>query len=149
MDQAYAPPFSSGKSPANIVSFVADDMVQKISRNKSWKDIELIYDDSIVLLDVRSADDVARGAIKNSINIPLHQLRDRLSEIPRGKKIYVYCASGLRSYLAARILEQNGFPEVWNLSGGYRTWNAASHQWRATGAQGTSKVVKDGDISNG
>ncbi|MGA2089961.1 MAG: FAD-dependent oxidoreductase [Endomicrobiales bacterium] len=149
MDQAYAPPFSSAKSPANIVCFVADNMVQGTSRNKSWRDVELIYDDSIILLDVRSKDEVSRGTMKNSLHIPLPQLRKRIGEIPRGKKIYVYCASGLRSYLATRILEQNGFDEVYNLSGGYRTWNAASRQWRAVGSNGHTTVVKDGDISNG
>ena len=149
MDQAYAPPFSSAKSPANIVCFVADDMVQGVSRNKSWRDIELIYDDSVLLLDVRSAAEVAGGVIKNSIHIPLPDLRARINEVPRGKKIYVYCASGLRSYLASRILEQNGFAEVWNLSGGYKTWDTASRQWRAAGANGEATVVKNGDISNG
>lgn len=148
MDQAYAPPFSSVKSPANMVCFIADNMVRKRSRNKSWRDIELIYDDSVVLLDVRSDSEVAGGVIKNALHIPLRHLRARINDVPRNKTIYVYCATGLRSYLATRILEQNGFTDVWNLSGGYKTWHDASRQWHATAGSGHETIIKSGDIRN-
>ena len=81
---------------------------------------------ALALLDVREPDEVSRGRIEGAVNVPLHSLRDRLAELPQGRPIIVYCAAGLRAYLACRILSQSGFAEVFNLSGGYQTYAVAT-----------------------
>lgn len=117
LELAYAPPYGSGKDPVNIVGFAAANILEGKVRIKHCSEIE--QDDFI--LDVRTPIEFARDALPDAINVPLGSLRDRLSELPRDKTIHAYCGVGLRSYIACRILEQNGF-DVRNLSGGYLTY---------------------------
>lgn len=119
LEHSYAPPFSSAKSPANMIGFVAENILEKMVLTINFEDIKAINFDETFLLDVRNKSELLSGLIDNSVNIPLHELRNRMNEIPNNKKIFVHCASGLRSYLAARILLQNGFSQVYNFSGGY------------------------------
>jgi len=81
-----------------------------------------------MLIDVRRIDEFAAGHIPGAINIPVDEIRARLQEIPHGKMIYIYCEAGLRGYLAQRILKQNGFESVANLSGGYVLWKACAEE---------------------
>ena len=92
-----------------------------------WREVQTLNTDEITLLDVREKAETAGGQfIRGSINIPLDELRGRLNEIPQDKPVYVYCAVGLRGYLACRILTQRGFDHVKNLSGGYTTYRIAT-----------------------
>ena len=119
LELSYAPPFSSAKDPVNYLGFVASNVL-------SGKSTPVYADDipsGAVILDVREPSEVAAGKIPNSINIPLGQLRKRLSELDKSKLIVASCRVGLRGYLAERILKQNGFNAA-NLSGGYLTWKA-------------------------
>jgi len=121
MEHAYAPPFSSAKDPVNIAGFVAENILQNRMTPFYWDQIDEIESDGI-LIDVRSAKENQAGTIPNSINIPIDELRNNLDRIPKNKTIYLFCEVGLRGYLSQRILNQNGFNNVYNLSGGYSTW---------------------------
>lgn len=120
---AYAPPFSSAKDPVNIAGFVAENILRKRIQTFYWDELASLGKDDI-LLDVRTLEEFKSGSIDGAINIPVDELRSRIDELPRSKTIYIYCQVGLRGYLASRILLQNGFDKVINLSGGYRLWEA-------------------------
>lgn len=128
IEHAYAPPFSSAKDPVNIMGFIAENMLNGSMKPFSWRKIESIDLSNTVLLDVRTKDEFELGAIRGAINIPLDEIRDRLDEIPQQKKIVVYCSVGLRGYVVSRILMQRGYPEVFNLIGGYKTYEFASQK---------------------
>jgi rhodanese-related sulfurtransferase len=121
MEHAYAPPFSSAKDPVNIAGFVAENILKDKMTPFYWNQINQIDEDSI-LIDVRSKQEHLAGTIPNAINIPIDELRSNLNLIPKDKTIYVFCEVGQRGYLAQRILNQNGYNNVLNLSGGYSTW---------------------------
>lgn len=124
LEHAYAPPYSSAKDPIAIAGYVADNILSKRMKIFTWRQVSSANDG--VLLDVRTPDEFSLGAIPNAINIPLDGIRDRLDEIPRDQPIYIYCAVGLRGYLASRILMQHGFTDVYNLSGGYKLYYSAT-----------------------
>ena len=122
LDLAYAPPYSSAKDPVNMVGFIIDNIEKGIVKQFHVDDIpSLINRNDITLLDTRTTYEYARGHIEGFVNIPLDNLREKISEIDNSKPVYVMCQSGLRSYLATRILAQNGF-ETYNFSGGYRLY---------------------------
>ena len=125
LEHAYAPPYSSAKDPVNMAGFVADNILNGRVNIISWRDIANLTDETIKI-DVRTKDEYSLGSIPGFINIPVDELREHLSEIPKDKEIVVTCAVGLRGYLAYRILTQNGYKNVKNLSGGYKTWSAAT-----------------------
>lgn len=124
-EHAYAPPYSSAKDPVNMAGFVAENILQKRLQVVPWHIVnELEADD--ILVDVRTVTEFEKGNIPGSVNIPVDDLRERLDELPVDKNIYIYCQVGLRGYLAQRILAQSGFPNVFNVSGGYQSWNACN-----------------------
>lgn len=126
LDLAYAPPYSSAKDPVNLVGYMADNLQKGRLRQFFWDEVDgLPRDGSVTLLDVRTPGEYARGHIEGCRNIELDALRERLGELPAGKPVYVHCQSGLRSYIACRILMQHGFA-CFNLSGGYRQYAAAT-----------------------
>ena len=126
-EHAYAPPYSSAKDPVNMAGFVAENIILERLSVFYWDEVANISDQDI-LIDVRREDEYKNGKIPNAINLPVDELRNRFSEIPTNKHIYIYCEAGLRGYLAQRILLQNGFKQVKNLSGGYQLWNAISKE---------------------
>ncbi|HLO38649.1 MAG TPA: FAD-dependent oxidoreductase, partial [Lacibacter sp.] len=126
-EHAYAPPYSSAKDPVNMAGFVAENILLDRLRVFYWNDIEHLKPGDL-LIDVRREDEFEAGNIAGAINIPVDELRNRLSEIPIAKNIYIYCEAGLRGYLAQRILRQNGFNKVANLSGGYILWKACTSE---------------------
>lgn len=120
LDLAYAPPYSSAKDPVNMAGFVIGNVRSGLVRQYHWQEVDALpHDGSVTLLDVRTPGEYANGHIPGAVNIPLDALRERIGELDRGKPLYVNCFSGLRSYIACRILAQNGF-DCRNLSGGYR-----------------------------
>ena len=122
LELCYAPPFGSAKDPVNMAGYVIENMMSGLVKTFHWHDIEKISKDpNAFLLDTRNPMEYLAGTIPGFINIPLDSLRDRLDEIPKDKTIYVTCQIGLRGYIAARILMQNGY-DVYNLSGGYRLY---------------------------
>ena len=123
LDLAYAPPYSSAKDPVNMVGFMIDNIEKGILKQWFLEDMKnLPRDGSVTLLDTRTAMEYHRGHIDGFKNIPVDELRERLTEIERDKPVYVICQSGLRSYIATRILSGNGY-DAYNFSGGYRFYN--------------------------
>lgn len=125
LEHAYAPPYSSAKDPVNMAGFVAENILKGKSKIIQWRKLAELPADTI-RIDVRTRDEHKLGSIPGFINIPVDELREHLDELPKDKLIVVSCAVGLRGYLAYRILVQNGFKNVRNLSGGYKTWSVAT-----------------------
>lgn len=125
LEHAYAPPYSSAKDPVNMAGFVADNILKKRVETILWSDVASLPADA-VKIDVRTPAEYELGTIPGFVNIPVDELRGRLAELPKDRLIVVTCAIGLRGYLAYRILKQHGFTHVKNLSGGYKTWSAAT-----------------------
>lgn len=128
LELCYAPPFGSAKDPVNMLGFVAENIVSGKLKQFFWHDVEnLPRDGSVFLLDTRTPFEVMQGKIDGFVNIPLDALRERLGEVPKDKPIYVHCHSGLRSYLACRILTGNGY-DCYNLAGGWRLYESVINE---------------------
>lgn len=112
LELAYAPPYSSAKDPVNMLGFVAENMIQNKVKFSKWNDIDPSKTSEYKILDIREDQEIMVFEIPNSINIPLGELRDRLSELDKNDKIMIFCAVGVRSYNAARILMENNFKNV-------------------------------------
>ncbi|HBR34160.1 MAG TPA: pyridine nucleotide-disulfide oxidoreductase, partial [Firmicutes bacterium] len=120
LELAYAPPFSSAKDPVNIAGYVAGNILRQDMKAVSWDQVLDGKNRDFLLLDVRDKSEVEAGHLAGAVHIPLNKLRQRLHELPKDQEIVVYCQVGLRAYIGARILQQNGF-KVSNLSGGWKT----------------------------
>ena len=128
LDLAYAPPYSSAKDPVNMAGFIIDNVAKGTVKQWHLADVDrLPRDGSVILLDTRTPGEYRRGHIEGFRNIPVDELRERLDELERGKPVYVICQSGLRSYIASRILEGNGF-EAYNFAGGFRFYDAVTNE---------------------
>ena len=127
LDLAYAPPYSSAKDPVNMAGFMIDNISKGALKQWHLKDLDrLPQDGSAVLLDVRTVMEYSRGHLEGFRNIPVDELRNHLDELEKDKPVYVICQSGLRSYIATRILEGNGY-EAYNFAGGFRYYEAVMH----------------------
>ena len=127
IEHAYAPPYSSAKDPVAYAGYVAENVLTKRVVPMQWHELQAIltqndWQNEYFLLDVRSAMEVKHGMIEGAVNYPVDELREFVDDIPQDKKIIVYCAVGMRGYIASRILTQSGFNQVYNLSGGYKTY---------------------------
>lgn len=128
LELCYAPPYGSAKDPVNMIGFVAENVITGKVKQFFWHDVNALpRDGSVTLLDVRTEAEAGRGRIDGFRNIPLDTLRERLSELPKGKPIYVHCHSGLRSYIACRILTGYGY-DCYNLAGGFRLYESVMHE---------------------
>ena len=124
LDLAYAPPYSSAKDPVNMAGFMIDNLAR--GQLKQWHladEEKLPRDGSVILLDTRTAAEYNRGHMAGFRNIPVDELRERIGELEPGKPVYVICQSGLRSYIASRILAGSEY-ETYNFSGGFRFYDA-------------------------
>lgn len=121
LELAYAPPFSSAKDPVNMAGYLAQNVLSGQLDIFTVKDLETLQLEEQILLDVRTVEEYEEGHIDGAVHIPVDELRERLNELDKGKEVYAYCGVGIRGYIAARILKQNGF-KVKNLTGGYRTY---------------------------
>ena len=127
LDLAYAPPYSSAKDPVNMVGFIIDNISKGILKQWHLEELQTIMDkNDVTLLDTRTCEEYERGHIEGFRNIPVDELRDRLDEIDKGNPVYVICQSGLRSYIACRILEGSGF-EAYNFCGGFRLYDTVKN----------------------
>lgn len=128
LELCYAPPFGSAKDPVNMLGFVAENIVSGKLKQFFWHDVEnLPRDGSVFLLDTRTSFEVMQGKIDGFVNIPLDSLRQRINEIPKDRPVYVHCHSGLRSYLACRILTGTGY-DCYNLAGGWRLYESVINE---------------------
>ena len=132
LDLAYAPPYSSAKDPVNMAGFMIENLNNGIVKQWHWdQEAELPRDGSVQLLDVRTVGEYKRAHINGFKSIPVDELRSRLNELDTNKPLYVICQSGVRSYIACRILTQHGF-NCYNLSGGYRFYSAVTEERRGS-----------------
>ncbi len=130
LDLSYAPPYSSAKDPVNMAGFMVENLANGVVKQFHISDVPALpRDGSVTLLDARTVQEYACGHIDGFKNIPVDELRQRLGEIEQGKPVYVICQSGLRSYIAARILSANGF-DTYNFSGGFRFYHAVMNDAR-------------------
>lgn len=128
LDLAYAPPYSSAKDPVNMAGFMVENISNGLLKQFYPEDVEnLPRDGSVTLLDVRTKAEFNNGHIEGFLNIPVDNLREHITEIELEKPVYVMCQSGLRSYIAYRILSANGY-DCYNLSGGFRFYDAITHE---------------------
>ncbi len=139
-EHAYAPPYSSAKDPINMAGFVAENILHDRLNIFYWNQLDKITRDD-VLLDVRTKEEFEKGHISNAINIPVDSIRERMHEMDKNKNIYIYCLAGLRGYLAQRMLKQNGYDKVLNMSGGYQLWENCSKETNLIAA-GENKILK-------
>lgn len=123
-EHTYAPPFSSAKDPIAIAGYVASNIISGAMPIITWREL-VQQKNEVMLIDTRTPEEFSFGSIPGAINIPLDDLRDRMSEVPASKPVVLFCAVGLRGYLAQRILMGNGYRNVRNLSGGYKLYSAA------------------------
>ena len=122
LELSYAPPFGSSRDPVNVVGFMAANVLRGDVEVIQWDRIDQLDSNEWAILDVRYPEELSVSALPGAINIPLTELRSRLGELPKEKRLAVICGTGKRSYFAQRILRQNGFDAV-NVSGGFKTLN--------------------------
>ena len=124
LDLAYAPPYSSAKDPVNMAGYIIENIKNGIVKQWYYEDDETLpRDGSVTLLDTRTPQEYSKGHVKGFVNIPVDELRERIGELDKTKPVYVICQSGLRSYIASRILTGNGF-DAYNFAGGFRFYDA-------------------------
>jgi len=126
LDLAYSPPYSSANDPVNMAGFVAMNDISGFSPLMTADEAAARYSgETGIILDVRNLGEYEKGHVKGSVNIPVDELRLRLGELQKDKEFFVHCAVGFRAHLAVRILKENGFASVWNITGGYTSMKAA------------------------
>ncbi len=128
LELSYAPPYSSAKDPVNMAGYVAANIVKRDCQVIHWDEISQLDPAKSLLIDVRTPAEFHLGTIEGAINIPLDDLRSRMAEIPKNKEVILFCQVGLRGYLAYRILIQNGYQYIRNLSGGYKTYSITTEE---------------------
>jgi len=121
VEPCYAPPYNSAKDPVNMLGYYASNIMEGITEIIQWHEIDNLDKENSIIVDIREEFELVTGGLENSIHIPLEELRDRLNEIPKNKRVYVTCQVGLRGYVACRVLEQNGI-RCTNIDGGMKTY---------------------------
>ncbi len=142
LELCYAPPYSSAKDPVNMAGFSADNILSGTVKNITFGELKTLSED-VVYLDVRTAAEVSMGAIANSVNIPVDSLREKMQTLDKNKTYIVYCAVGIRAYIACRMMTQYGFKDVRNLSGGYTTYRVASKDYTMSASDGPKPVATE------
>jgi NADPH-dependent 2,4-dienoyl-CoA reductase/sulfur reductase-like enzyme/rhodanese-related sulfurtransferase len=121
LELAYAPPFGSAKDPVNMLGYIAENMISGLLKTAQWNEIDQFVSNGYQLIDVRSADEYARGFIPGALSMPVDEIRDRISELSN-KNLLVNCQVGQRGHTATLLFKELGFNAV-NLDGGYLTWS--------------------------
>lgn len=139
LELAYAPPFLSAKSPANMLGFIGQNIEDDLLEQVFMEDLKKYDEKKTIILDIREELELIGGKFDNSVNIPLSELRKRYTELPKDKEIWTYCAVGLRGYIATRFLSQKGY-RVKNLAGGIK-----SEEKVIVNTQKESSLTKEGN----
>ena len=147
LELAYAPPFLSAKSPANMVGFIGQNIEDDLLEQVFMEDLKKYDEKKTIILDIREELELIGGKFDNSINIPLSELRKRYTELPKDKEIWTYCAVGLRGYIATRFLSQKGY-RVKNLAGGIKSEEKVivnTQKESSLSKEGNSNIEKEED----
>lgn len=144
LELCYAPPFSSAKDPVNMAGFTACNVMKGDLRQIFIEDLKDLDPEKDLLVDIRTQGEYDAGTIGNAVLIPLDSIRDRLAEFPKDKRVVIFCRAGLRGYIGYRILVQNGITNVYNLSGGYLTWEPVyGAKNKSCGGGKTTRIPKE------
>lgn len=146
IEPCYAPPYNSAKDPVNMLGYYASNIIEGFIKTIQWYEIDKLDTEKSIILDVREDFELVTGGFENSIHVPLGQLRNRLTDIPKGKNIYVTCQVGLRGYVACRILEQNGF-KCKNIDGGVKTYSYVKRAEKSIENQHTNNTKIDDEVA--
>ncbi|WP_042274724.1 CoA-disulfide reductase [[Clostridium] dakarense] len=141
IEPCYAPPYNSAKDPVNMLGYYASNIIEDMVDTVQWYEVDDIVKKGGVIIDVREEFELATGQIPGAIHIPLGQLRDRLNEIPKNKKLYATCQVGLRGYVACRLLEQNGL-KCSNIDGGVKTYQFVKRAKESIANQNNNLNIK-------
>jgi NADPH-dependent 2,4-dienoyl-CoA reductase/sulfur reductase-like enzyme len=141
LELCYAPPFGTAKDVVNFAGYVASNLVQSDFRQVRETEVRGLVESGAFIIDVREKDDYELSHIVNAINIPLSEIRDRLDEIPTDKPVYLHCRSAQRSYNAILALQNNGFDNVNNISGGFM--GVSFYEYFNDQTTGRTKIVTD------
>ncbi|WP_338945776.1 CoA-disulfide reductase [Fusobacterium canifelinum] len=147
LELAYAPPFLSAKSPANMLGFIGQNIEDSLLEQVFMEDLKNYNEKETIILDLREKLELISGKIDNSINIPLSELRKRYTELSKNKEIWTYCAVGLRGYIATRFLSQNGY-KVKNIAGGIKSEEKVlikNQEESSLSKESDSNIGKEGD----
>lgn len=147
LELAYAPPFLSAKSPANMVGFIGQNIEDDLLEQVFMEDLKKYDEKKTIILDIREELELIGGKFDNSVNIPLSELRKRYTELPKDKEIWTYCAVGLRGYIATRFLSQKGY-RVKNLAGGIKSEEKVivnTQKESSLSKEGNSNIEKEED----
>ncbi len=142
IELCYAPPYSSAKDPSNMAGYSADNILEGLVDNVTYAELAGLPEDTI-FIDVRTQAEYEMGNIKNSINIPIDSLREKLDTFDKSKEYIINCSVGIRSYIACRIMMQNGFDNVRNLAGGYTTYRIVSEDYNMKGNEQEAATNED------
>lgn len=145
VEVCYAPPYNSAKDAVNMLGYYAENIMDGLIETIDWSEVNSLDETTSVVLDVRESFELMTGKIKNSIHIPLGQLRNRLNELPTDKTVYVTCQVGLRGYVACRLLNQYGF-KAKNIDGGVKTYLAIEKAQQAISKQWIS-IIKNKEVT--
>ena len=150
LELAYAPPYGSAKDPVNMLGFLGENILEGKMDVIQWFELDDLNSDEYTILDVREAEERDLGFVPNSINISVDELRDKLDKLDKNKTIVLYCATGIRAYVATRILLQNGFDKVKNLSGGFTTYSDVDFDLKDSPVAGgvSQEEVKAEEVEN-
>jgi NADPH-dependent 2,4-dienoyl-CoA reductase/sulfur reductase-like enzyme/peroxiredoxin family protein/rhodanese-related sulfurtransferase/TusA-related sulfurtransferase len=150
LELAYAPPYGSAKDPVNMLGFLGENILEGKMDVIQWFELDDLNSDEYTIVDVREAEERDLGYVPNSINISVDDLRDNLDKLDKNKTIVLYCATGIRAYVATRILLQNGFDKVKNLSGGFTTYSDVDFDLKDSPVAGgvSQEEVKTEEVEN-
>ena len=150
LELAYAPPYGSAKDPVNMLGFLGENILEGKMDVIQWFELDDLNSDEYTIVDVREAEERDLGYVPNSINISVDDLRDNLDKLDKNKTIVLYCATGIRAYVATRILLQNGFDKVKNLSGGFTTYSDVDFDLKDSPVAGgvSQEEVKAEEVEN-
>jgi NADPH-dependent 2,4-dienoyl-CoA reductase/sulfur reductase-like enzyme/rhodanese-related sulfurtransferase/TusA-related sulfurtransferase len=146
LELAYAPQFSAAKDPVNIAGMVAQNMLRHGYDVIYWDEVKQLQKEKAIFIDVRTPEEFALQSLPGSLNIPLENLRQRLDDIPKDRKVVVYCGQGKKGYFAWRVLSQHGFTNIVNLSGGYKLCLCAAKDHNAEPVLGDEKISENDNI---
>ncbi|MCG7406709.1 FAD-dependent oxidoreductase [Paenibacillus sp. ACRRX] len=149
LELSYAPPYSSAKDPVNMLGYIASNMMDDLVDTVQWNEVDALISQGATVIDVREPIEVQAGHIEGTINIPLHQLRAQAEKLPKNETVYVSCQVGLRGYVAARMLSQQGI-QVRNIDGGYKTYATMVKERisRASGGGTSGQAASSGEPDN-
>jgi NADPH-dependent 2,4-dienoyl-CoA reductase/sulfur reductase-like enzyme/peroxiredoxin family protein/TusA-related sulfurtransferase/rhodanese-related sulfurtransferase len=148
LELAYAPPYSSAKDPVNMLGFVAENVIQNKIKFSKWNDLNPSEPNDYTILDVREDMELKVFEVPKSVNIPLGQLRSRLSELNKSDKIIVFCAVGVRSYNAARLLMENGFTDVMVYPAGTSFYKSVYYDYFSNSDNGSHSINTDINLTD-